>query len=270
MDENTLFRSALHGFNREDVMEYITKMTREQETALSEAETALDDARSDLDQALAEQRQLQAQLEDVQRERDALQDAVNHKSDAELLLEDANAQIASLKAELAGASANQAAAEDALRTEMEETVRKYQADAEGYNTLVDKAGRILLNAERVADATISQANEDADAIRSAAQADADSLHASTKAQCDDMLAEAQAQILAAEDRKASIRQQTAAMFADSKLQYESMQMTVGESISHSLTEMERLRSMLLNLNDTFNAATVAFEDIADEPASVGE
>ncbi|MCC8098804.1 MAG: hypothetical protein LIO78_01880 [Clostridiales bacterium] len=270
MDENTLFRSALHGFNREDVMEYITKMTREQELALSEVETTLDEVRSDLDRALDEQHQLQAQLADMQQERDALQEAVNHKSDAELLLEEANAQIASLKADLAGASANQAAAEDALRAEMQETVRKYQADAEGYNTLVDKAGRILLNAERAADATISQANEDAAAIRSEAQADADGLRASTKAQCDDMLAEAQAQILAAEDKKAAVQQQIDAMFANSKEQYESMQTIVGESISHSLTEVERLRSMLLNLNDTFNAASVAFEDIADEPASVGE
>ncbi|MCD7857145.1 MAG: hypothetical protein LUG55_04990 [Clostridiales bacterium] len=270
MDENTLFRSALHGFNREDVMEYITKTTREQEQALSEVENALAEVRDNLEQALAEQSRLQQQLEDAERERDALQEAMAHKSDAELLLEEANAQIASLKADLAGASANQAAAEEALRAEMEDTLRKYQADAEGYNTLVDKAGRILLNAERAADTTISQANADADAIRSAAQADADSLQASTKAHCDDMLAEAQAQVLAAEDKKAAVQQQIAAVFADSKLQYESTQATVGESISHSLTEVERLRSMLLNLNDTFNAASVAFEDIADEPASVGE
>ncbi len=270
MDENTLFRSALHGFNREDVMEYITKTTREQEQALSEVENALAEVRDNLELALAEQSRLQQQLEAAERERDALQEAAAHKSDTELLLEDANAQIASLKADLAGASANQAAAEDALRAEMQETVRKYQADAEGYNTLVDKAGRILLNAERAADTTISQANADADAIRSAAQADADSLQASTKAHCDDMLAEAQAQVLAAEDKKAAVQQQIAALFADSKLQYESTQATVGESISHSLTEVERLRSMLLNLNDTFNAASVAFEGIADEPASVGE
>ncbi len=270
MDENTLFRSALHGFNREDVMEYITKTTREQEQALSEVENALAEVRDDLEQALAEQSRLQQQLEDAEQERDALQEAMAHKSDAELLLEEANAQIASLKADLAGASANQAAAEDALRAEMEDTLRKYQADAEGYNTLVDKAGRILLNAERAADSTISQANADADAIRSAAQADADSLQASTKAHCDDMLAEAQAQVLAAEDKKAAVQQQIAAVFADSKLQYESTQATVGESISHSLTEVERLRSMLLNLNDAFNAASVAFEGIADEPASVGE
>ncbi len=270
MDENTLFRSALHGFNREDVMEYITKTTREQEQALSEVENALAEVRDNLEQALAEQSRLQQQLEDAERERDALQEAMAHKSDAELLLEEAHVQIASLEADLAGASANQAAAEDALRAEMEETVRKYQADAEGYNTLVDKAGRILLNAERAADTTISQANADADAIRSAAQADADSLQASTKAHCDDMLAEAQAQVLAAEDKKAAVQQQIDAMFANSKQQYESMQTIVGESISHSLTEVERLRSMLLNLNDTFNAASVAFEDIADEPASVGE
>ncbi|MCD8368565.1 MAG: hypothetical protein LUC48_11225 [Clostridiales bacterium] len=270
MDENTLFRGALHGFNREDVMEYITKITREQELALSEVENTLDEVRNELEQALSEQSKLQEQLEDVKRERDALQEAVDHKSDAELMLEEANAQIASLKDELAGASANQAAAEDALRAEMAQTVQKYQADAEGYNTLVDKAGRILLNAERAADATIAQANADAAAIRSEAQADADSLHASTRAQCDDMLAEAQTQILAAEDRKAAVQQQIAAMFSDSKLQYESMQATVGESISHSLTEVERLRSMLLNLNDTFNAASVAFDNLADEPAPVGE
>lgn len=270
MDENTLFRSALHGFNREDVMEYITKMTREQEMALSDVEAARDEVRSELEQVQAQQNQLQEQLEDMARERDVLQEAVAHKSDAEILLDEANGRIAVLEAELAEAAAKQAAAEDALRAEMEETLRKYQADAEGYNTLVDKAGRILLNAERVADATISKANEDAAAIRSEAQADADSLHASTKARCDEMLAETQAQILSAEDRKADIHQQTAAMFADSKQQYEAMQATVGESVAQSLAEVERLRSMLLDLNDTFNAASVAFDEIVEEPASVGE
>lgn len=281
MDENTLFRSTLHGFNRDDVMAYITKITREHELSLSELEEQLNSVRGDLEASLTAQNLLQEQLDQVREERDALLNASEHKSDAELQLDQANEQIANLKAELAQAATEQEAAMDALRAETEQIVQKYQADAEGYNTLVDKAGRILLNAERVADTTVAQANTEAEAIRSEAQAgadrlreeaqaEADRLREDAKAECSMMRADAQAQVSAAKEEAASIQEETLSMFADSKRQFESMQESVGDSISRSLSEVERLRGMILNLNDTFNSASSAFDDIISQPASVGE
>ncbi len=102
--ESTQFRSALHGFNRYDVVRYIEKASGEHEHALREAQKE-SAALSEQVRALEEERAArEAELEALR----TAQDAHNAEKDKlQSLLDAAEEESASLREQLASASAQE-------------------------------------------------------------------------------------------------------------------------------------------------------------------
>jgi cell division septum initiation protein DivIVA len=269
MDENTLFRSALRGFNREDVMEYITKTSRKHEAEVLELRSELERTQTQLADVDAERSSLQDELSGMVATHDQLLqvsqelgETLNQLSDAKSKIADLERQLAQCQtdyqAEVNELTAQRAAELAQVRSAGEEALRQYADDAEGYTTLVDQVGRVILNAERTAERTRSEAQEEAQKIVSDAQTEADNL-----------LEEATATLDQARQEAAAIRDRAEDYFRQSRDQFEVTQSVVGNAVSQAMDEVDRLRSALLDLNDSFASTRVSFEAPAYPEDAVG-
>lgn len=275
MDENTLFRSALHGFKREDVMDYITKTARQNEAALQALQAQLDEAKTQLADTTVGRDLARQALDDATAELEQLRGEARDFDALNAQLNEANEQIAVLQLQLKDFDKRQASELEAVRSAGREALKQYQQDADGYAVLAEKAGRILLRAENTGEAIRVHAQEEADSALQEAKVQADALLASAQEQADALLADAQARVAAAQADVDALHAQAEVLFRESKQRFESTQDSVNASISRAMSEVEQMRSMLLELSSVFNHSEVSFEEPDceapdEELASVGE
>ena len=149
------FRTALSGFNRRDVLDYIaqTASAHRQETA-----------------------ELERRLEETEQERDALRETLTGLEDEKgsaaaeearvrACLEESTASLARLRAELSRTEA-QLSAERAELSALEARMTQVAPMAQSYEELKDRVATVELDAHRKAQATVDEAQAQAAALRS--------------------------------------------------------------------------------------------------------
>lgn len=200
------FRSAINGFNRQDVMDYLESASQryellkkerneldrirtEQQARVKELEAVQDEAAALKEQAAqeaadameqlrakeAECASLQASLEEITAERDA---AVAKPAEDPAIAEGLRREIAALKAQLADMEAKQA-----------DTIRK----AAEYDSMRDRIANLELNAVRRAADIEETARGEAQAVVEQAQQQARELLAKAQQDADDLLSKAKAE-----------------------------------------------------------------------------
>lgn len=149
------FRSALGGFNRQDVQQYIEQMAaahRQDMAALQER----------LDQAEDRAAQLEAALSGAE---NAKTGAAAEEAKARACLEESTRTLARLRGELSQTESKLAVAKQEL-SRLQAQVGKLEPMADSYVQLKDRVATVELDAHRKAQDTVSQAQEEAERIRS--------------------------------------------------------------------------------------------------------
>lgn len=148
------FRSALGGFNRRDVLEYIARSA-----AAHRQETEA------LERRLAESEQARQALQDtltgLEDERGS---AAAEEAKVRACLEESTASLAALREELSRTGA-QLAAERAELAALEQRMAQVAPMAQSYEALKDRVATVELDAHRKAQATVDEANAQAAALR---------------------------------------------------------------------------------------------------------
>ena len=168
--ENNAFKSSIFGgFNRQDVMNYIEKASRESTELLEENKTRIESLeqetntlRTQRDELQAQLKTLQASLEQTQSE---LQTASNRLS---VTQDDCNAAKEELSAKdvLCSQSADE-------QRRMQETIDALQSEVEEYHALKKNIAEVELEAKHRADTICKEAQANADTLIAKAQTDAD-------------------------------------------------------------------------------------------------
>ena len=140
MENNTFKGSLFGGFNREDVIDYITKTSAESSARIESLE-------SDVDKLTAQENELRAQITSLREENDRLAcastAAAEERDTLRTALDSANAELTALRAEAEALRAENAA----LRAEND----KLRPMAEQYSTVKDHLAGIELDAHQRAE-----------------------------------------------------------------------------------------------------------------------
>jgi len=144
------FRTAMRGFNRQDVQDYI-----EQLAAVHRQELA--GLQKELDQSDARVRELEEAVSD----RDALQDEL---SKARTALEESGQTAGRLRGELSQAESKLAVAKKEMER-LQARIDALEPLADGYRKLRDRAASVELDAHQKAQAEVGEAKAEAERVR---------------------------------------------------------------------------------------------------------
>ena len=148
------FRSALGGFNRQDVQQYIEQLA-------AAHRQDLDALQQRLDQAEDRAAQLEAALSGAE---NAKSGAAAEEAKARACLEESTRTLAKLRGELSQTESKLAVAKQEL-TRLQAQVGKLEPMADSYVQLKDRVATVELDAHRKAQDTVSQAQEESERIR---------------------------------------------------------------------------------------------------------
>lgn len=153
------FRSALGGFNRRDVQQYI-----EQTAAAHRQELARLQAR--LDESEGKAAELEAALSGAE---SAKSGAAAEEAKARACLEESTRSLAKLRGELSQTESKLAVAKQEL-SRLQAQVGSLEPMAESYAQLKDRVATVELDAHRKAQDTVSEAQAEAERVRAATRA----------------------------------------------------------------------------------------------------
>ncbi len=148
------FRTALGGFNRQDVQQYIEQTAAAHRQELAELQLRLDEAE---DRAA----QLEAALSGAE---NAKSGAAAEEAKARACLEESTRTLARLRGELSQTESKLAVAKQEL-SRLQTQVGKLEPMADSYVQLKDRVATVELDAHRKAQDTVSQAQAEAERIR---------------------------------------------------------------------------------------------------------
>ena len=220
--DNHIFRSALRGFNRQDVMEYIERTQRQAGEAAASLEAQVEELRQrgdqtcqELDERTAERDELQKQLEEMTlrcnhakhnwdaqaQAKESFRREVSDRDASIRELQEENRRLARQVEELMGQM-------DSLRRQKEQ-LAQLELDAH------QRAGETLADAENQAQSTVAQAQSQADGILAQAQSQAEAMLAQSKTQAESVAAQAEA-------RSKRLLRETAEQVKGAAAQYEEL------------------------------------------------
>lgn len=180
------FRTAVRGFNRQDVQDYIEQMA-----AVHRQEAA--DLRKQLEKS---DRRIQ-ELEETASAMDAMSEELAQTRAA---LESANQMVSRLRGEMSQADAKLSVAKKE-KERLQTQIAALEPLAAGYQEIRDRAANVELDAHQKAQATVDQAQAEAERIRSDTQRWLDGVleqYGKLRRGMDDLLEQAQALGRAAE------------------------------------------------------------------------
>ena len=148
------FRSALGGFNRRDVLDYIAQAASAHRQETAELERRLEESEQERDA-------LQATLAELE---DAKGSAAVEEARVRACLEESTAALARLREELSRTE-TQLTAERAELSALEERMTQVAPMAQSYEELKDRVATVELDAHRKAQATLDEAKAQAVALR---------------------------------------------------------------------------------------------------------
>ncbi len=180
--KNVVFRSAISGYNREDVNKYILALNREWEEKSAETENALKEAQSG--KADAETAVL-ALKEEADTHRAAVDALSKINATLKESVDQAKEEIASLREKLLAAEQTTAT----LRAQFAEKEAANATDDKStkYDRISAQIGDIMISANTSADAIVAAANEHASRIMTETETEANYIRARLSDAADEML-----------------------------------------------------------------------------------
>lgn len=251
--DNTIFRSALNGFNRQDVMAYIEKTQKEAAEAAQELESQLTSLRQQNDETSA-----------------ALDACTQEKEELTRELADMNLRYTHAKTNWDGESS----AREALQADVaqrDETVRQLtaenqsllarvqalEAESEAVRREKEQVAQLELEARDRSAAAEARAQEDARITTTQASAQA----AATIKEAEDR---AQAIQAAAEERAAVLLESAEAQIAATVAQYNELFDSVSAITSHVTGELRRMDVTVSQLPLNFNHLRDSLQSVLDK------
>lgn len=156
--EHQFRNAALGGFNKQDVLDYLELVARENREQLQSVQNELEQAREQYN-ALAEQESaLKTQLAQLTQEKTALLQAA---AKAQSELEQAQQNNVALQTKLDESSAE--------RQKLQEQVEKLRPDAEAYIAVKERSAGVELDAHRRAQGVLDEAKAEAQQLRGQVQ-----------------------------------------------------------------------------------------------------
>ncbi len=177
--KNVAFRSAIGGYNREDVNQYILNINRELEEKDSAAAEAEKKAAEAADRITA----LTADLDAAKADKEALEGSRSSLSESVDQLKEEND---SLREKLAAAEAEKAQLAARLK-EMESSAEE-EEKSQKYDRISAQIGDIMISANTSADAIVAAANTHAAKILSDTEIEANAIRTRLNAKATEMLA----------------------------------------------------------------------------------
>ena len=192
--DNHIFRSALSGFNRQDVMEYIEKVQRESEARITGLTAQLEEARQEgdasrqaLEDCTRERSQLSQELTERKEQYEAELADLQERYDAEMDARDA----AEAEADQQREQLRELEAENSL---LKEQVEELESRMAALRHEKERLTQLELDAHHRSDELLEQTQAQADEIIAKAQARGAEIEARAQAQADALLAETRKQI----------------------------------------------------------------------------
>lgn len=142
--------AAFGGFNRQDVMEYLERTSKEHNEALAQLRSQLEQVQQEMSEQNAKQELLQGQVQRLTEARDAAVQETEQEKSARL---DAEQQVQEREARLARL-------ENELRI-LRGTVEQLKPDAEAYAAVKERTAGVELEAHRRAQKIVDEAREEA-------------------------------------------------------------------------------------------------------------
>ncbi len=252
MENNTFKGSLFGGFNRQDVMNYIEKASKESAQLLEENAARIAALEQDvktkgeeLDALRAERDRLQSDLKDAcasyqatQSELDAAQEAYADLNEA---LETARTY-----------SRNYA---EEIRTQ-KSTIEALQVEVEEYHTLKNNIAEVELDARHRADTIVADARAQADELLRKAGAEADALLADAQAKAEKAVREADISAAAtrqkADQHAMLTRQQLSALLNNCQSQYERLLEGYKAAALQAAASLQKAQEQMAQLPTVFS------------------
>jgi len=239
--DNHIFRSALGGFNRQDVMEYIEKTQKQSEEAAAVLEKDLEELR----RTESEARQA---LEERTREKEELEKKLAETADK---YGDAKANWESQAKAKEAFRRDVAQRDDTIRDMTEENqrlfhrVQELEEEMEDLRREKEKVTQLELDAHRRSDEIVLDATGQAELITSQAEAQAAETVRSAEAQAQELLTQAQASAQA-------LLRQAEEHVARTVTQYSQLHDSFEAITSHITSELRKLDATASQLPISFN------------------
>ena len=185
------FRTALCGFNRKDVQQYMEQTTGAHQKELASLQERLDQLQERLDRAEERGGELEAALSGAESEKSG---AAAEEARVRASLEESTHTLSKLRGELSQTESKLTVARNELER-LKEQVGAMKPMAEGYAQLKERVATVELDAHRKAQSTVDEAQAEAERIRAETRAWLDEVlarYGRLRQGMDAMLAQAQA------------------------------------------------------------------------------
>lgn len=245
MENNTFKGSIFGGFNRQDVMNYIEKASRESGELLQQSQDQI----AALEQ---ENAQLRTQCEQL---RVSLQDTAASLSAAQAERDAAQASCASADEALETARCSSRQYADEVKT-LHETVAALQPEVDKFHTLQKNIADVEVEAKHRADTIVAEAKANSEEILRKARVQADAVLSAAKAEAEKIRAEANSSAAAirqkADQHAMLSRQQLNALLNSSQAQYQTLLETYRSSALQAAAALQKAQEQVTQMPSVFD------------------
>lgn len=259
MNEEFAFRTAAFGgFNRKDVLEYITSSARKYRREIEYAQEANNELRESLERASAENADLREEISRMNGESEtALAELRRQLAETEEMVTtqaDIQALKAACEAKLEENRADYQAKLEEKCAAFESELAVYKKDAEAYRIMRERVGQIEMDAKVHAITVEKEADEKAAQTVNAAQAKSDAIIGSIR------------------DEAEALRDQMNALLNNVCDNFNTVHSDVNDSIAKAMGEVDHVHDLLLDLNSCMeeNAGAINGMSVPDLPEGIPE
>lgn len=244
MENNTFKGSIFGGFNRQDVMNYIEKSSRESAALLEENAERIRALEEELQQLRQKHGSLQAQSEET----------AAALAEARVSLASEQAACADLRSTLERTQAENSENAAAL-AQARAQIEALQREVDEYHQLKKNIAEVEVDAKHRSDALIAQANATADEIRKKAEEESAALLHDADERAKKALSDANLSAAAtrqkAEQHAMLKRQQIAALLANCQSQYAAIMDSYRSSALQAATSIQKAQEAMTQLPAVF-------------------
>ncbi len=256
MENNTFKGSFFGGFNRQDVMNYIEKASRESDELLRANQEQLHAMEEELNRMRGDLEQLQAALDDASAARDAAQSELKEVSGVN----------AGLKEALERAQAQNRRDAEELQS-LRATAAALQPEVDEYHQLKNNIAEVELDARHRADAIRSKAKTEAETLLNKAREEAKTLQAAAAAKAEKTISDANANAdvirQRADQHMVLTRQQIKALLTSCQSQYEQIMEGYKTAALQAATSLQKAQENMTHLPAVFEKISDGIARLSD-------
>lgn len=255
--ENNAFKGTLFGgFNRQDVIDYIEKASRESAALLEENQERIAQLEKSVEELTAQRAALQTEL----------QERTNTCEETERMLRETRSAHAATSEALESEQARtrQYAAEQAR---LESAVQALQKEVDEYHTLKNNIAEVELEAKHRAETIVAEAQKNAGDMMNKARSDAETLTQDAKRRAESTLQQANAAAAAVRqkaDRHALlVRQQLSAQLAGCQEQYRRLLESYKGSALQAASALQKAQENVARLPQVFDQISEGLHQLGE-------